>query len=242
MSTSTCIVLYWISLDWQVRAYPQEHQHSSDRLCITVYLGFDYEFDSLQSKEDELSAAFHELTPGGGVPMNSSYWIIRPMLIALAPVILNLVRALVFWRTYYNSSMMQPLPFAGVKRLQNAKKVIDRIGARLVAQRKSALLEEQSSGLKEKVDTAGRDLLSLLIRANFQDTDCMSDSVIRSRKGSLRVLYSSYITRVSSRNRYLPHRWSRGGDRLHVLDLFRPFQKSRGTEKAPGRAFSSPHG
>jgi len=242
MSASTCIVLYWISLDWQVRAYPQEHQHSSNRLCITVYLGFDYEFDSLQSKEDEFGAAFYRLMPGGSVPINSSYWIIRPILMAFVPMILKLVRALVFWRTYYNNSMMQPSPFAGVKRLRAAKKVIDRIGNQLVAERKSALLQEQSSGVKEKSDTTGRDLLSLLVRANFQDTDCMSDSVVRSRKGSPRALCSSYITRVSSRDRYLPHRWSRDDERRHVLDPFWPFQKSRGTEKAPGRAFSSPHG
>ena len=84
--------------------------------------------------------------------------------------------------------MMQPLPFAGVKRFQAAKKVIDRIGSQLVAERKSALLQEQSYGVKEKLDTTGRDLLSLLVRANFQDADCMSDSAVRSRKDSPRAL------------------------------------------------------
>jgi len=229
-------------LDRQVRAYPQEHRDSSDRLRITVYLGFGYEFDSLQSKEDEFGTAFHQLIPGGSVPINSSYWTIRPILMAFIPTILKLVRALVFWRTYYNNPMMQPLPFAGIKKFQAAKKVIDRIGSQLVAERKSALLQEQSSGVKEKLDTTGRDLLSLLVRANFQDADCMSDSAVRSRKGSPRTLCSSYITRVSSRDRYLPPRWPRDDECCHVLDPFRPFPKSRGTEKTPGRAFGSPHG
>ena len=241
MSASTCIVLHWISLDRQVRAYLQEHQHSSNRLCITVYLGFGYEFDSLQSKEDEFSVAFHKLTPGGSSAINSSYWTIRPFLMAFVPIIFKLVRTSVFWRTY-NNSMIQPLPFPGVKEVQAATKVVDRIGDQLVAERKSALLQEQSSGVKEKLDTTRRDILSLLVRANFQEADCMSDSALRSRKGPPRTLYSSYITRVSSRDRYLPPRWSRDDERLHDLGPFRPCQKSGGTEKAPGRAFGSPHG
>ena len=137
--------------------------------------------------------------------------------------------------------MIQPLPFPGVKEVQAATKVVDRIGDQLVAERKSALLQEQSSGVKEKLDTTGRDLLSLLVRANFQDADCMSDSVVRSRKGPPRALDSSYVTRVSSRDHYFPHRWSWDDERRHDLDPFRPFQKSGGTEKTPGRASGSPH-
>ena len=92
--------------------------------------------------------------------------------------------SLVFWRTSRDESTMQPLPFTGVKRLRDAKKIIDRIGNQLIAERKSALLREQSSGIKEKSDTTARDLLTLLVRANLRETDGMSDSDIRARKVS----------------------------------------------------------
>ena len=97
---------------------------------------------------------------------------------------------LVFWGTYRNKSTMQPLPFAGLKRLRAAKKIIDRIGSRLIAERKSALLQEQAFGVKENPDATGRDLLTLLVRANLRDTDAMNDSDVRARKGSLHAPYT----------------------------------------------------
>ena len=46
------------------------------------------------------------------------------------------------------------------------------------------MLQEQSYGAKEKSDTYGRDLLTLLIRANLQDSDGMNDLDVRAREGS----------------------------------------------------------
>ena len=46
------------------------------------------------------------------------------------------------------------------------------------------MLQEQSYGVKEKSDTYGRDLLTLLVRANLQESDGMNDSDVRARKGS----------------------------------------------------------
>jgi len=74
-----------------------------------------------------------------------------------------------------------PLPLSGVESLRAAKKIIDRIGNQLITERKSALIQEQSYGVKEKSDIAGRDLLTLLVRANLQDTDGMSDSDVRAQ-------------------------------------------------------------
>ena len=60
-----------------------------------VYPGFGYEFNSLQSRENEFDAAFSSLIAGsgGGVPLSLSFCLIRPILMALVPMILKLVSA-----------------------------------------------------------------------------------------------------------------------------------------------------
>ena len=57
-----------------------------------VRTGFGYEFNSLQSDEDELSVAFRSLVAGGSKSTVPSRWTIRSILMAFAPVILKLVR------------------------------------------------------------------------------------------------------------------------------------------------------
>ena len=76
------------------------------------------------------------------------------------------------------------MPLPGAKEIRTARKALHRIGDQLVSERKSALLREKSYGVKEKSDTTGRDLLTLLVRANLQDADGMSDADIRARKRS----------------------------------------------------------
>jgi hypothetical protein len=63
-------------------------------LADTVYTGFDYKFDSLHSKGDELGIAFSSLASGGNAPM--ARWTITPHLLALAPILTKLVRVLYF--------------------------------------------------------------------------------------------------------------------------------------------------
>ena len=53
------------------------------------YPGFDYEFNSLQSKEDEFSAAFRSLVAVGAA--STARWTIKPLLMTLAPLLLKLV-------------------------------------------------------------------------------------------------------------------------------------------------------
>jgi len=65
---------------------------------------------------------------------------------------------------------------------------MDRICSQFVTERKLAFLREQSSEVKEKSDTTRRDLLTLLVQANLRDTDGMSDSDVRARKGSPHAL------------------------------------------------------
>lgn len=57
-----------------------------------IRTGFDYEFDSLQSDENELSVAFSSLIAGGSKSTVPSRWTIRPILMAFAPILLKLVR------------------------------------------------------------------------------------------------------------------------------------------------------
>ena len=53
------------------------------------YPGFDYEFNSLQSKEDEFSAAFRSLVAVGAA--STTRWTIEPLLRTFAPLLLKLV-------------------------------------------------------------------------------------------------------------------------------------------------------
>jgi hypothetical protein len=55
-----------------------------------VHIGFGYDFDSLQSKKDELSIALNSLVSSGRASM--SRWTIRPVLMTFAPALLKLVR------------------------------------------------------------------------------------------------------------------------------------------------------
>ena len=73
----------------------------------------------------------------------------------------------------------------GLKKLRAAGKVIDRIGNQLISERRSAVLRDQSYGAKDKSDTSGKDLLTLLVQANIEDSDGMSDADILARKCSL---------------------------------------------------------
>ena len=144
--------------------------------------------------------------------------------------------------TCRNSLVIQPLPSAGVRRLRAAKRIMDRIGDQLVTERKSALLREQSYEAEEKADTSGKDLLTLLVRANLQDADGMSDSDVRARKGPPTLPLPLFVTRVSPRDLYLPHRWPRNNEHCHVVDPVRAVSKSGSTEKAAARASGSRHG
>ena len=172
-------------MDWQVRVDSRGKQRCSDG--ATVRIGFDYEFNSLQFKEDELSVAFSSLTAGGNTSTTPSRWTIKPILMTFAPIILKLVRVsffLAFWRACRNHPVIQPLPFGNAERLRAAKRILDRIGDQLIIERKSDLLQELSYGVKEREGTSGKDLLTLLVRANLQDADGMSDSDVRARKCS----------------------------------------------------------
>ena len=66
------------------------HDRTVPSLINDGHAGFDYEFDSLQSKRDELSITFNSLVSGGR--KSTFRWTIRPVLMTFAPTLLKLVR------------------------------------------------------------------------------------------------------------------------------------------------------
>ena len=55
---------------------------------------------------------------------------------------------------------------------------MDKMGMELIQERKQILIQEEATGTK---GAAGKDLLTLLIRANICDKDGMSDDAVLAR-------------------------------------------------------------
>ncbi|KAG8709037.1 hypothetical protein FRC09_000904 [Ceratobasidium sp. 395] len=108
-------------------------------LDIIGVAGFDYHFNSLKNEDqDELSRAFAKVFSSG---QQMTPW---TFLIGLIPG-------------------MRLLPNSRASRIQANKKIMNRIGKRLVEEKKAALVEEQKTGSAAQ----GRDLLTLLIKSNM---------------------------------------------------------------------------
>lgn len=137
-------------------------------LDIIGLAGFNYEFNSLQSDKDELSNAFKSLVYSGST--STIRWTIGPILATFAPILSKI-----------------PWPTSGLKRLRATKRVLDRVGNQLITEGKSAILRERSYGVKEKSDSSGKDLLTLLIRANLEEADGMNDSDVRAQIGTFLI-------------------------------------------------------
>jgi len=87
-----------------------------------------------------------------------------------------------------SAPILLKLPWPSIKSFRAAKEILNRIGNQLIAERKSAILREQPNGVKETSDAFGKDILTLLVRANLQDLDAMTDSDVRARKPPLPLL------------------------------------------------------
>ena len=86
-----------------------------------------------------------------------------------------------------------------MKQMDNAQKVMRRIGLQLIADKKTAILAEKAqqtgAGGVEKRDMEGRDLLTLLLKANMAtdipESQRLSDEDVLARKyfllGSINV-------------------------------------------------------
>ncbi|THH29155.1 hypothetical protein EUX98_g5030 [Antrodiella citrinella] len=112
-------------------------------LDVIGVAGFNYEFDALNEtgKPSELSVAFETIFQG-----DTSFPVFQ-MLRAFIPA-------------------LRIIPTERSRKLAVAMEVMHRIGMELIREKKAAIQHEAISGI-EKKDVQGRDLLSLLIRANM---------------------------------------------------------------------------
>jgi hypothetical protein len=72
------------------------------------------------------------------------------------------------------------------KKFADARGVMKRIGAQLVRERKLVLSEGSSKGDVESAGESGKDLLSLLVKANMTDSEgiSMSDEDVQDREST----------------------------------------------------------
>ncbi|KAI0795607.1 cytochrome P450 [Abortiporus biennis] len=117
---------------------------SRTTLDIIGLAGFNYQFDALNESgtPNELTAAFNTIL----TPENSMRFF--PILQAIIPVL----RVFKSERT---------------RMLEDAQVVMRRIGMQLIAEKKAAIVRSQEKESLEKKDVHGRDLLTLLLKANM---------------------------------------------------------------------------
>ena len=110
----------------------------------------------------------------------------------------------------------------------------------IIQERKQVLLEEEASGAK---GSAGKDLLTLLIRANVHDKDGgMSDEDVLARKHP--ALYSnvrSPLTPPIFRNTDVPDCWARDDECCDHLDSFWVKREFGCPKKTSGRTSDAQH-
>lgn len=103
--------------------------------------GFDYDFQALKQENNELAAAYRDLFS----TTESIDWF--AVLQALVPI-------------------FKIIPTERVKKAARSTKTTKRIGARILAEKKAAVRKAHAGGL-EKGDEIGKDLMSILVRANM---------------------------------------------------------------------------
>ena len=119
---------------------------------------------------------------------------------------------------------------------------MDKMGMEIIRERKQILIEEEASGTK---GAAGKDLLTLLIRANVRDKDGMSDEAVLAREcRSFCVLRAggevNRFTR-SFRNTDFPYCRARDDECRSQLDLVWVEREFGGSEEAQGGALDAQH-
>nr|BED42950.1 cytochrome P450 monooxygenase [Trametes versicolor] len=116
-------------------------------LDIIGQAGFGYDFNAMnpEEKPNELYLAFKGL------------FMTNPPIFALMPILL-------FW-----FPILKRIPMHRTVTVKHASETVHRIGAQLVAQRKTAILREASEKHLKREDLPGRDLLTLLVRANMAE-------------------------------------------------------------------------
>ncbi|OBZ66432.1 hypothetical protein A0H81_13683 [Grifola frondosa] len=116
-------------------------------LDVIGLAGFNYTFDALDTTKtpNDLTVAFQEMLGSATVSTYGILWFSFPLL--------------------------QILPNKRARRVEHAQKVMRRIGKQLIAEKKAAVMKElarkKADSVVERQDLQGRDLLTLLIKANM---------------------------------------------------------------------------
>ncbi|OJT11870.1 Cytochrome P450 3A28 [Trametes pubescens] len=123
----------------------QKPEAARRNLAKILGKGFNYNFDSLRGKPNELNAAFQEVfNPGTNFTI------------------------FMFLKNVFPA--LDIFPDERAKRLDHAQEVMRRIGLQLIEEKKAQIAREMSEGKSggvERKDVQGRDLLTLLMKANM---------------------------------------------------------------------------
>jgi hypothetical protein len=154
-------------------------------LTIPCYTGFDYNFNSLRSPDENQNELYESIRSMLKAEGSEFVFILQ----LFFPLFRPIVRFYPFHPTKNRLYISFLQPTARSRLIDRSLGVIRRIGSQLIQDKKAAVLAELSSdgaGVVEKHDVQGHDLLSLLIKSNIaSDMPAnmrMSDSEILSRK------------------------------------------------------------
>ncbi|KAI0759033.1 cytochrome P450 [Fomes fomentarius] len=134
-------------------------------LDVIGLAGFNYHFDSLNPDKEpnELSKAFEQIFK-------------RPPSMSILRVLLDVV------------PVLNVFPDERTRKIKEGRVMAGRIGMQLIKEKKAAILSESSAGV-EKKDIQGRDILTLLLKANLAtdipDNQRISDDEVLAQIGSL---------------------------------------------------------
>lgn len=150
--------------------------------------GFGYDFNALnlEGKPTELGLAFQKLFMSSSEGQTSAL----AQVLSSFPILALVVRHIsIYAHAHANGYYRVSQPNKRLKDMASASAAIKRVGLQLVAERRTAVLREASENHKDRIereDLQGRDLLTLLIKANMAkdvpDNQRLSDEDVLGRE------------------------------------------------------------
>ena len=139
--------------------------------------GFNYDLDTLNTEKppNELSAAFQEIFKSP--PRLHFGEVLKNLFPILRRIVSGVQSFAIMERARVGRVLTIMQPSERVKKMEDARATMQRIGMQLLQQKKAEIMREhseKSTGALEKKDVQGRDLLTLLIKANMA-TDIPDD-------------------------------------------------------------------
>ena len=142
---------------------------------LMSFSGFNYDLDTLNTEKppNELSAAFQEIFKSP--PRLNFGELLKNLFPVLRRIVSGVQSFAMMERVGRVLTVMQPSE--RVKKIEDARETMQRIGMQLLQQKKAEIMREhseKSTSALERKDVQGRDLLTLLIKANMA-TDIPDD-------------------------------------------------------------------